>query len=99
MNCGRVSVTVLDRDGFNVTSLKMETKTHLWLHRGLLIILFFMKRRVIFLSAEKNAFFPCLISISFECGVEKLKYDVLNKYIIQEVNTYNPLIVVDILLT
>jgi len=57
-NCGR--------DGFNVTSLKMETRTHLWLCRGLLIILFFMKRRVIFLSVEKNAFFPCLISISFD---------------------------------
>jgi len=55
-----VSVTVFDRDDFNVTSLKMETSTHVWLCRGLLIILFFIKRPVIFLSAGKNAFFPCL---------------------------------------
>jgi len=66
---------VFDEDGFNVTSLKMVTRTHLSLCTGLLVILF-IKRPVIFLSAEKNAFFPCILAFSFDYGVEKLKYDV-----------------------
>jgi hypothetical protein len=69
-NCGTVNVPVFHKDGLNVTSLKMGTRTHLWLSRGLLIILFFIKMPAIFLSVEKNAFFPCLITISFDYDVE-----------------------------
>jgi hypothetical protein len=36
----------------------------------------FIKMPVIFLSAGKNAFFPCILTISFDYDVEKLKYDV-----------------------
>jgi hypothetical protein len=69
-NCGTVNVPVFHRDGLNDTSLKMGTRTHLWLCRGLMIILFFIKMPAIFLSVENNAFFPCLITTIFDYDVE-----------------------------